>query len=146
MKQWRRLSTWWVRCWMNRASRSSAQGQSSSCLQVSYLLQGHSCRVRLSGGCANCKRMWQLLELLSRMYFLLRFGNRSQSFVAPQNYSRFRAQSIPKLLLLLLLLLGQLDVTILVDIYIRMIISALLRSDGTLKNRASLYLYPVSSF
>ncbi|CAL4960036.1 unnamed protein product [Urochloa decumbens] len=41
-----------------------------ACKGVELLVRHFSaCRVRVPGGCANCKRMWQLLELHSRMCF-----------------------------------------------------------------------------
>ncbi|KAJ1286605.1 hypothetical protein BS78_03G365100 [Paspalum vaginatum] len=39
-----------------------------ACKGIELLVRHFSaCRVRVPGGCANCKRMWQLLELHSRM-------------------------------------------------------------------------------
>ncbi|KAF8642761.1 hypothetical protein HU200_067143 [Digitaria exilis] len=41
-----------------------------ACKGIELLVRHFStCRVRVPGGCANCKRMWQLLELHSRMCF-----------------------------------------------------------------------------
>lgn len=39
-----------------------------ACKGLELLVRHFSgCRTRVPGGCANCKRMWQLLELHSRM-------------------------------------------------------------------------------
>ncbi|KAL6616524.1 hypothetical protein ACP70R_038794 [Stipagrostis hirtigluma subsp. patula] len=41
-----------------------------ACKGIELLVRHFSgCRARVPGGCANCKRMWQLLELHSRMCF-----------------------------------------------------------------------------
>ncbi|KAK3162704.1 hypothetical protein QOZ80_1BG0092690 [Eleusine coracana subsp. coracana] len=41
-----------------------------ACKGIELLVRHFSvCRVRVPGGCANCKRMWQLLELHSRICF-----------------------------------------------------------------------------
>ena len=41
-----------------------------ACKGIELLVRHFStCSVRVPGGCANCKRMWQLLELHSRMCF-----------------------------------------------------------------------------
>ncbi|XP_062228266.1 BTB/POZ and TAZ domain-containing protein 3 isoform X5 [Phragmites australis] len=41
-----------------------------ACRGIELLVRHFSaCRVRVPGGCGNCKRMWQLLELHSRMCF-----------------------------------------------------------------------------
>lgn len=51
-------------------SRAAAVCRFPACKGVELLVRHFSaCRVRVPGGCADCKRMWQLLELHSRMCF-----------------------------------------------------------------------------
>lgn len=52
----------------NHIQNQGANCSFSACKTLELLVRHfRSCEVCVPGGCANCKRMWQLLELHSRM-------------------------------------------------------------------------------
>uniref|UniRef100_A0ACD5X7X4 Uncharacterized protein n=1 Tax=Avena sativa TaxID=4498 RepID=A0ACD5X7X4_AVESA len=54
--------------WDQKLKGSQAVCKFPACKGVELLVRHFSaCKLRVPGGCANCKRMWQLLELHSRM-------------------------------------------------------------------------------